>query len=57
MDFQLPHSGEKNVRIVWIHDQIGAAGILIHFEYLGPALAAVASSKHAALRLWAVRMP
>jgi hypothetical protein len=56
LKFELPHAREKNVRIVRIHDQIGAAGVLIHLQHLRPALAPVAGSKHAALRLRAISM-
>src|SRR5262249_36721930 len=56
MDFDLPHAGEQNVRIVGIHCHVAAAGFFIHEQGALPGLAAVGGPKDAALRLRAIGM-
>src|SRR6266536_3321129 len=50
---ELPHAGEKNARVVGIHGDVGAAGVLVHEEHSLPGLAAISGAEDAALGLWA----
>lgn len=51
MNHQLPHAREQNIRIVGVHGQIRATGVLVHEERLLPSLAAIGGAKYAALGL------
>jgi len=56
VDLQLPHAGEEHARIVRIHGDVRAAGVLVDEQHAVPRSAAVGRSEDAALRLRAVRV-
>src|SRR5215472_13367901 len=49
--FHLPHSGEKNARVVRVHSQTGTTGVAVGEEHALPMLAAVGGAIDAALLL------
>src|SRR4029077_11452798 len=51
LEFELPHPSEENARVVGIHGDVGAAGILVDGENLLPVEAAIAGAVDAALGL------
>ena len=57
VDFELPHAGEENPRIVRIHGQVRAACVFVHKKRFIPGLAAVGGPEDATLLLWTVGMP
>src|SRR5262249_31515373 len=54
VDFELPHTGEDDPRVRWIHRHIRAARVLVDEERTVPCLAAVNRAEHTPLLLWAV---
>ena len=56
VDFELPHPGKQDVRVVWIHSQVRAAGVFVHEQHLFPVLPTVRRAEDPALGLRAVRV-
>ena len=54
VDLERPHPGEEDARVLRVHRDVGAAGVLVGEERLGPGLAAVGGAEDAALLLRAV---
>src|SRR4051794_13780176 len=51
VDLDLPHAGEQDPRVVWIHRHVGAAGVLVDEQGPLPRLTAVGRPVDTALLL------